>query len=97
MLRIEKLLHQTLTVLKLSGRLQEENLPELQVEIERCLDPPKLHLKDVNILDRPSVKFLIQFESHGVQIIHCPLYIAEWMTRERRRTALDAELRQDHE
>jgi ABC-type transporter Mla MlaB component len=97
MLRIDKLLHKTSIVLKLSGRIQEENLSELQAEIENCTDPPKLDLKDVNILDRPSVRFLIHCESQRIQLVNCPLYIEEWITMERRRAVLNAELRQDLE
>jgi ABC-type transporter Mla MlaB component len=85
MLRIEKLLNQTSTILKLSGRIQEENLPELRREIEQCADSPKLDLKDVNLLDRPSVRFLIQCESQGIQLVNCPLFLQEWITCERRR------------
>lgn len=97
MLRIEKLSYKTSIVLKLSGRIQEENLSELQAEIECCTDSPKLDLKGVNILDRPSVRFLIRCESQGIQLVNCPLYIEEWITRERRRAVLNAELRQDLE
>jgi anti-anti-sigma regulatory factor len=97
MLRIEKLLDKTSTVLKLSGRIQEENLPELRAEIEHCTDSLELDLKDVSILDRLSVRFLIQCESQGIQLVNCPLYIEEWITRERRRTVLNAELRRDLE
>jgi len=85
MLRIEKLLVKTPTVLKLSGRIQEENLPVLRAEIEKCTDSPKLDLKDVNLLDRPSVRFLIRCESQGIQLVNCPLFIQEWITCERRR------------
>jgi hypothetical protein len=85
MLRIEKLLGRAPTVLKLSGRIQEENLSELQTEIEQCAGSPKLDLKDVNLLDRPSVRFLTQCESHGMQLVNCPLFIQEWITCERRR------------
>jgi hypothetical protein len=85
MLRIEKLLVKTPTVLKLSGRIQEDNLSELQTEIEQCTHSPKLDLKDVNLLDRPSVRFLIQCESQGIQLVNCPLFIQEWITCERRR------------
>jgi hypothetical protein len=85
MLRIEKLLGKTPTVLKLSGRIQEENLSEVRREIEQCTDSPKLDLKDVNLLDRPSVRFLIQCESQGIQQINCPLFIEEWIACERRR------------
>ena len=87
MLRIEKL-HHTSTILKLSGRIHAENLSDLQAEIEHCTGLPKLDLKDVTILDRPSVRFLIQCESQGMQLLNCPLYIEEWITRERRRAAL---------
>ena len=85
MLRIEKLLGKTSTVLRLSGRIQEEYLSQLQTEIERCTDTPRLDLKDVNLLDRPSVRFLMRCESQGIQLVHCALYIQEWISRERRR------------
>lgn len=86
MLRIEKLLDKTSTVIKLSGRIQAEHLAQLQTEIELCMDTPKLDLEDVNILDRPSVRFLMRCESQGIQLVNCPLYIQEWILRERRRT-----------
>lgn len=86
MLRIEKRVHQSSTVLRLSGRIQEEYLPQLQTEIEQCCaDKPKLDLKDVKLLDRPSVRFLMRCESQGIQLVNCPLYIQEWISRERRR------------
>ena len=85
MLRIEKLLDRTPTVLKLSGRMQEENLSELQTEIDHCPDLPKLDLKNVVLLDRPSVRFLIRCESQGILLVNCSLFIQEWITRERRR------------
>jgi hypothetical protein len=85
MLRIEKLLGKTSTVLRLSGRIQEEHLSQLQTEIEQCTDTPKLDLKDVNLLDRPSVQFLMRCESQSIQLVNCPLYIEEWISRERHR------------
>lgn len=85
MLRIDESTGNNPTILKLSGRIQQEDLSDLQIEIERCADSPKLDLKDVNLLDRPSVRFLIQCESHGIQLINCPLFVEEWITCERRR------------
>jgi hypothetical protein len=93
MLRIEKLLGKTSTVLRLSGRIQEEHLSELQTEIAQCADTPKLDLNDVNLLDRPSVRFLMRCESQSIQLVNCPLYIQEWISRERRR----ADRRADNE
>ncbi len=91
MLRIEKLLGKTLTVLRLSGRIQEEYLSQLQTEIEQCTDRPKLDLKDVKLLDRPSVRFLMRCESQGIQLVNCPLYIQEWISREHRRAVSRAD------
>jgi hypothetical protein len=85
MLRIEKVLGKASTVLRLSGRIQEEHLSQLQTEIEHCTDTPKLDLKDVNLLDRASVRFLMGCESQGIQLVNCSLYIQEWISRERRR------------
>jgi hypothetical protein len=86
MLRIETLLGKTSTVIRLSGRIQEESLSQLQTEIEQCTNTPTLDLKDVNLLDRPSVRFLMRCELQGIQLVNCPLYIQEWISRERRRS-----------
>ena len=85
MLRIEKLLDKTSTVLKLSGRIQVENLSELRTELEQCNGLPRLDLKDVNLLDRSTVRFLIECESQGILLVNCPLFVEEWITRERSR------------
>ena len=52
-------------------------------EIEKCNHPPILDLKEVTLLDRDSVRFLIRCESDGIQLVNCPLYVREWITRER--------------
>jgi ABC-type transporter Mla MlaB component len=88
MVRIEKAIDRTATVLRISGRIQEEYLSQLWTEIERCADRPKLDLSEVTLLDRSSVLFLVQCEAEGIQIINCSLYIQEWMSRERRRMSL---------
>jgi hypothetical protein len=87
MLRIEKIPGKTSTVLELSGWIQEENLSELQREIEQCGDPPALDLKDVHLLDRPSVRFLIQCEARGIPLLNCSLFIRVWIASERRQSS----------
>jgi hypothetical protein len=84
MLRIEKVIDGTSTVLKLSGRVKEEYLTQLHSEIEKSGDVSKLDLKDVNLVDRSSVQFLVQCESQGIEPLNCPLYVQEWMSRERK-------------
>jgi hypothetical protein len=85
MLRIDRVTDGRSTALKLSGRIEEEYLAQLHSEIEQSGKAPKLDLRDVSLVDRSSVRFLIRCESHGVQLVNCPLYIQEWILRERRR------------
>ena len=70
------------TDLKLSGRMQADGLSELLAEIEKC-NPRSLDLEEVTLLDRDSVRFLIRCESKGVQLVNCPLYVQEWIAREK--------------
>ena len=96
MLRIEKVTDGKSTVLKLSGRIGEEYLSQLRSEIGKLENATKLDLRDVSLVDRSSVRFLIRCASQGIRLANCPLYIQEWMSRERCRTVLrpDRELDQ---
>jgi ABC-type transporter Mla MlaB component len=87
MLRIDRVSDGRSAVLKLSGRIEEEYLAQLHSEIEKAGNAPKLDLRDVSLVDRSSVRFLIRCESLGIQLANCPLYIREWISRERRRAA----------
>jgi hypothetical protein len=83
MLRIERQSKGTAINLKLCGRMQADGLSELLAEIDKCDPLPSLDLEEVTLLDRDSVRFLIRCESKGVQLVNCPLYVQEWITRER--------------
>jgi ABC-type transporter Mla MlaB component len=85
MLRIERVTDGRSTVLKLSGRIEEEYLAQLHSEIEQSGNTSKLDLRDISLVDRASVRFLIRCESQGIQLASCPLYIQKWISRERRR------------
>jgi hypothetical protein len=85
MLRIERVPDGRFTVLKLSGRIEEGYLAQLDSEIEQSGNVPKLDLRDVSLVDRSSVRFLIRCQSQGAQLVNCPLYIREWILRERHR------------
>jgi hypothetical protein len=83
MLRIERQSKGRSSNLKLSGRMQADGLAELLAEIEKCTPLPSLDLEEVTLLDRDSVRFLMRCESEGIQLVNCPLYVREWITRER--------------
>jgi hypothetical protein len=82
MLRIQRQSRGTSTNLKLSGRLQADGLSDLLSEIAKCEARPSLDLDEITLLDRESVQFLIRCESEGIQLVNCPLYVREWITRE---------------
>jgi hypothetical protein len=86
MLRIERMTDGGRAVLKLSGRIEEKYLAQLRSETEQSGSAPVLDLSDVCLVDRSSVRFLIRCESRGIQLVNCPLYIKEWISRECGRT-----------
>lgn len=69
--------------LRLSGRIQAEDL----VSIRSAMNVPRagkiLDLADVNLVDITVVRFLIRCEDEGVELVRCPPYVREWMARER--------------
>ena len=84
MLRIERQRKGKSCTIKLSGRMQADGLSELRAEIQKCNPLASLDLEEVTLLDRDSVLFLIGCESEGIQLANCPLYVQEWITREKR-------------
>jgi len=74
-----------LVTLSLSGRINMEELTELQklVDAEGQDSLIVLDLEEVNLVDRDVVKFLARCSTEGIRLEHCPAYIRECMSRER--------------
>ena len=72
-------------VIKLSGRMDAENLGELEKLMSAESDGRRivLDLKDLTLVDREAVRFLKSCETDSIKIKNCPAYIREWITRER--------------
>jgi anti-anti-sigma regulatory factor len=81
-LRIEKDSDGSRTVLRVSGRIGSENLEELKAEIDGNKAGTTLDLEHVTLVDVEGVRFLNQCQQTGIELIHCSLYIREWMARE---------------
>jgi hypothetical protein len=71
------------TRLRLSGRIQSEDLLSIRSAMNDARMCKMLDLTDVNLVDLAVVQFLICCEDEGVGLIQCPPYVREWMTRER--------------
>lgn len=70
-------------VLRVSGRLAGNNVDMLRTLLEQESNVLTLDLKDVRLVDGNAVRLLVIHELNGVRIDNCPLYIREWIRRER--------------
>jgi hypothetical protein len=70
---------------KLSGRVDAENVSELEMQLraEARDRPLVLDLKDLTLVDQQAVSFLRGCEADGIQLRNCPAYIREWINQER--------------
>jgi hypothetical protein len=83
--RIETAARGTFTVFILSGRIETQAIAELKRLFELQTDYPEivLDLKDVGVIDRDVVPFLMCCEADGVKLENCASYVLEWMEREK--------------
>jgi len=72
-------------VFTLTGRIQAEQLSELQSLVKSDLPDHSLvlDLKDVKLVDRDAVHFLAEIEAQGVKLRNCSAFVREWISRER--------------
>jgi anti-anti-sigma regulatory factor len=83
--RIETAARGTVRVFILSGRIDTQAIAELRRLFEPQTDCYNivLDLKDVGVVDRDMVCFLVRCEADGVKLENCAPYIREWMEREK--------------
>lgn len=70
-------------VLRLVGRIQSEDVPELRAQIRSHRAKVVLDFEEVTLVDLRVVQFLAACEADDVEMLHCPAYIREWMASER--------------
>jgi anti-anti-sigma regulatory factor len=81
MLRLEESRESHL--LRVSGRIDAESLGELKMEMQIRLSPIALDLGEVTLVDADAVRFLAAAEAAGTELLNCPLFVREWIRRER--------------
>ena len=69
---------------KLSGRMDTENLAELETLMTSEADGRRivLDLRDLTLVDQDAVSFLKRCEADNITLKNCPAYIREWITTE---------------
>jgi hypothetical protein len=73
-------------VFKLSGRMDAENIGELEMLIDAEASGRRifLDLKDLTLVDRDVVSFFKRCEADDITLKNCPAYIREWIKKERK-------------
>lgn len=92
-LRIEKTSDVHGSVVRLSGRLAAEHRAELVEQIASSTARIALDLEEVTLVDLDVVQFLARCEGAGMELLHCPAYIREWISRENDRGARSSGVR----
>ena len=71
-------------VFKLSGRMDTENLAELETLMTSEADGRRivLDLRDLTLVDQDAVSFLKRCEADNITLKNCPAYIREWIATE---------------
>jgi hypothetical protein len=71
-------------VFTLSGRMDEEDIPQLETLIRSEADGPLvLDIKDLTIVGRDAISFLERWEAKGIALRNCADYVREWIARSR--------------
>jgi hypothetical protein len=85
-----RVIGEDLVVLCISGRITGQHVEMLRDVLEEEPDALAIDLKNVSLVDREAVKLLARCETNGTELRNCPLYIGEWVTRERAETKASA-------
>jgi anti-anti-sigma regulatory factor len=72
-------------VFTLTGRIQAEQISELQAILKSDLPEHSLvvDLKEVKLVDRDAVRFLAGIEAQGAKLRNCSAFVREWILQER--------------
>jgi len=83
MLRIEKESDGRITTLRLTGRIQSDCIASILSAMNDGCTHKILNMNEVILVDIAAVRFLMSCEDEGVELVQCPLYVREWILRER--------------
>ena len=84
MFKIQRSRDGDLTILALSGRIDDESLSQLETLIQAEQGRITLDLREITLVGREAVRFLAQCEQAGAAVQNCPAYVREWISQQRR-------------
>lgn len=83
MLRIEKESDGRITTLRLIGRIQSADIGSVRAQMDDDSVHVFFDLGEVTLVNVEVIRFLSDCEDEGVELLHCPPYVREWILRER--------------
>ena len=78
-------------VLLVSGRIETQHLSTIKDLIGGDESPVSLDLREVTLVAREVVPFLVACERDGVELANCPAFLRDWIAKERQRIQNRAE------
>lgn len=84
-LKVESVSVGSTTVLRLSGRIESDDVQDLKTQIGGRTLGIVLDLEHVRLVDLDAVHFLAVCESKGIKLQHCPQYVRQWIVSEKPR------------
>ncbi|OLC64692.1 MAG: hypothetical protein AUH69_11550 [Actinobacteria bacterium 13_1_40CM_4_65_12] len=70
------------STLRLIGYVRSEDLEEIADELEMCGSGAALDLEEVTVVGVEVIRFLDERERQGTELLRCPTYVREWISRE---------------
>jgi anti-anti-sigma regulatory factor len=85
MWRLRKIVEGDLIILRLSGRIEGEQLNEIKELFASADDATNVvfDLEETKLVDREAIAFLSRCQEQGTKLRSCPAYIEEWIAREK--------------
>jgi hypothetical protein len=80
--KIERGSDGTRSTVRLIGSVKSEHLREIAHQLEICGPGAALDLGGVTVVGVKVIHFLVECVQQGTELLHCPPYVREWISRE---------------
>jgi hypothetical protein len=70
------------STIRLIGSVKPEHLQEIAHQLEICGPRAALDLEGVTVVGVNVIHFLVERERQGTELLNCPAYVREWISRE---------------
>lgn len=83
MFQLRRSVDDGLATITLSGRIEEQQLSELETVLQKEAGPIVLDLAELRLVHREAVRFFSKCEDSGIELKNCPSYVRSWIDKGR--------------